>query len=78
MSEETKIVESQNQPKETPTEKNTETPQVEKAKEMTFTQDQLNNIIQQRLEAEKAKHQRQIDEVKKAEENALKQIKVKD
>ena len=36
--------------------------------ENTFTQEQLDNIIKQRLEAEKAKQQRQIDELKKAEE----------
>ena len=54
MSEETKIVESQNQPNES----TTETTVVEKAKEMTFTQEQLDNIIKQRLESEKSKHQR--------------------
>ena len=74
MSEETKIVESQNQTSES----TTETPKVEKAKEMTFSQEQLDNIIKQRLESEKAKHQRQIDEVKKAEENALKEKQIQE
>ena len=74
MSEETKIVESQNQPKES----TTETTVVEKAKEMTFTQEQLDNIIKQRLESEKSKHQRQLDEVKKAEENALKEKQIQE
>ena len=74
MSEETKIVESQNQTSES----TTETPIVEKAKEMTFSQEQLDNIIKQRLESEKAKHQRQIDEVKKAEENALKEKQIQE
>ncbi len=74
MSEETKIVESQNQTSES----TTETPIVEKAKEMTFTQDQLDNIIKQRLESEKSKHQRQLDEVKKAEENALKEKQIQE
>jgi len=74
MSEENKIVESQNQTSES----TTETPIVEKAKEMTFTQDQLDNIIKQRLESEKSKHQRQLDEVKKAEENALKEKQIQE
>ncbi len=74
MSEETKIVESQNQTSES----TTETPIVEKAKEMTFSQEQLDNIIKQRLESEKAKHQRQLDEVKKAEENALKEKQIQE
>ena len=74
MSEETKIVESQNQTSES----TTETPIVEKAKEMTFTQEQLDNIINQRLESEKSKHQRQLDEVKKAEENALKEKQIQE
>ena len=74
MSEEKKIVESQNQTSES----TTETPKVEKAKEMTFTQEQLDNIIKQRLESEKSKHQRQLDEVKKAEENALKEKQIQE
>ena len=61
MSEETKVVEPQNQ--QTETTENTEV-KVEKAKEMTFTQEQLDNIIKSRLESEKTKHQRQLDEVK--------------
>ena len=52
MSEETKAVEPQNQ--QTETTENVET-NVEKAKEMTFTQAQLDNIIKSRLEAENAR-----------------------
>jgi len=44
----------------------------------TFTQEQLDNIIKQRLEAEKAKQQRQIDELKKAEEEALKEKQIQE
>jgi len=44
----------------------------------TFTQEQLDNIIKQRLEAEKAKQQRQIDELKKAEEDALKEKQIQE
>ena len=73
MSEEKKVVEPQNQ-----TEEKTNETVVEKAKEITFTQQQLDNIIKQRLDAEKAKHQRQIDEAKKQEEELLKQKEVQD
>tara|TARA_Y100000593_G_C4291056_1_gene328249 strand:- start:26 stop:733 length:708 start_codon:yes stop_codon:yes gene_type:complete len=75
MSEETKVVEPQNQ--QTETNENTEV-KVEKAKEMTFTQEQLDNIIKSRLESEKAKHQRQLDEVKKQEEDVAKQKQIQD
>lgn len=75
MSEETKVVEPQNQ--QTETTENTEV-KVEKAKEMTFTQEQLDNIIKSRLESEKAKHQRQLDEVKKQEEDVAKQKQIQD
>ena len=67
MSEENKVVEPQNQQEET------KAPEVEKAKEMVFTQAQLDNIIKSRLDAEQKKHQRQLDEVKKKEEDALKE-----
>ena len=52
--------------------------EVEKAKEMTFNQAQLDNIIKSRLDAEKSKHQRQLDEVKKQDDEALKEKAVKD
>ena len=67
MSEENKVVEPQNQQEET------KAPEVEKAKEMVFTQAQLDNIIKSRLDAEQKKHQRQLEEVKKKEEDALKE-----
>ena len=75
MSEETKVVEPQNQ--QTETTENTEV-KVEKAKEMTFTQEQLDNIIKSRLESEKAKHQRQLDEVKKQQEDVAKKKQIQD
>tara|TARA_R100000353_G_C6482144_1_gene189484 strand:- start:281 stop:988 length:708 start_codon:yes stop_codon:yes gene_type:complete len=75
MSEETKAVEPQNQ--QTETTENVET-NVEKAKEMTFTQAQLDNIIKSRLEAEKAKHQKALDEQKKQEEEAFKQKQIEE
>jgi hypothetical protein len=62
---------------ETPTPKET-TVEVEKAKEQTFTQAQLDNIIKSRLEAEQRKHQRTLEDAKKAEEDALKEKEVKE
>ena len=61
----------------------TETPiveqtKVEAPKEQTFNQAQLDNIIKSRLEAEHKKHQRTLDEAKKAEQDALKEKEVKE
>ena len=39
---------------------------------VTFNQEDVDRIVKQRLEAEKSKHQRQLDEVKKQEEEILK------
>ena len=61
MSEEQKVNQTQNDAQEVVA-KETKTDEV---KEQTFTQQQLDNIIKQRLEAEKAKHQRILDEQKK-------------
>ena len=79
MSEETKVVEPTNQ--QTETEVKTETsaePVVEKAKEMTFTQQQLDNIIKQRLDAEQRKHNKALEETKKKEEEAFKQKQIEE
>jgi exonuclease VII large subunit len=75
MSEETKVVEPQTQPEqtETPTE-----PVVEKAKEMVFSQEQLDNIIKQRLDAEKKKNERVLEEQRKRDEEALKQKQIEE
>ena len=74
MSEEQKTVApaTQETPKEEPT------VEVTKAKEMTFTQDQLDNIIKSRLDAEQKKHQRMLDDAKKQEEDAAKEKLVKE
>ena len=63
----------------------TETPIIEetkvevaKPKEQTFYQAQLDNIIKSRLEAEHKKHQRTLDEAKKAEQEAFKEKEVKE
>ena len=72
MSEETKAVE------QTTENKHEETPVVEKAPEQTFTQAQLDTIIKSRLEAEKTKHQRQLDEQKKKDDELLKEKQLQD
>ena len=75
MSEENKVVEPQNQQAETTTAPETvET----KAKEMTFTQEQLDNIIKSRLDSEQKKHQRQLDEIKAKEEEAFKEKQIQE
>ena len=73
MSEENKVVEPENQQ----TEATSETVET-KAKEMTFTQEQLDNIIKSRLEAEKSRHQRQLDEQKKKDEEIAKEKQLQD
>ena len=72
MSEETKVVEPQTQQTETQTE-TTQTPEVEKAKEMVFTQQQLDNIIKSRLDAEKNKYEKKLQEEEKQRQEILKQ-----
>jgi exonuclease VII large subunit len=74
MSEETKVVEPQNQQ----TEAQANEPVVEKAPEVTFTQQQLDNIIKQRLDAEKKKSERLLEEQRKKDEEALKQKQIEE
>ena len=73
MSEENKVVEPENQQ----TEATTETVET-KAKEMTFTQEQLDNIIKSRLDSEQKKHQRMLDEMKAKEEEAFKEKQIQE
>ena len=72
MSQEQKVVAPETQQKEEPK------VEVEKAKEMTFTQAQLDNIIKSRLESEQRKHQKTLEEAKKKEEEALKEKEIKE
>ncbi len=74
MSEEQKVVAPQTQQTEAPKEE----VKLETPKQQTFTQEQLDNIIKSRLEAEKTKHQRQIDEVKRQEEEIAKEKQVQE
>ena len=72
MSEENKVVEPQNQ------QEKTNEPVVEKAPEVTFSQQQLDNIIKQRLDAEKKKNERILEEQRKKDEEALKQKQIEE
>ena len=74
MSEETKVVEPQTQQTETQASE----PVVEKAPEQTFTQQQLDNIIKQRLDAEKKKNERQLEETRKQAEEVEKQKQIQE
>ena len=44
----------------------------------TFNQEDVDRIVKQRLEAEKAKHQRQVDETRKKEEEILKEKQIQE
>jgi len=74
MSEETKVTVPETPTTETPTEE----VKVEAPKQQTFTQAQLDNIIKSRLDAEQKKHQRTLDDAKKAEQDAFKEKEVKE
>ena len=73
MSDENKVVEPQNQQEETAKPETTETAETTKAKEMVFTQDQLDNIIKSRLEAEQRKYEKKLQEEEKQKAEILKQ-----
>ena len=74
MTQETEVVQPKNEQTETPKEE----VKVEATKEQTFNQAQLDNIIKSRLEAENKKHQRTLEDAKKAEQEALKEKEVKE
>ena len=74
MSEETKVSQPQNDVQEAEV-KQTQTD--EKPKQ-SFNQDDVDRIVKQRLEAEKQKHQRMLDEQKKKEDEALKEKQIQE
>ena len=74
MTQETEVVQPKNEQTETPKEE----VKVEAPKQQTFTQAQLDNIIKSRLDAEQKKHQRTLDDAKKAEQEAFKEKEVKE
>ena len=70
---------SEEQKKEVAPEKQqTEEVKVEAPKQQTFTQEQLDNIIKARLESEKNKHRKHLEEIKQKEVEALKEKEVKE
>jgi len=73
MSQETEVVQPKNEQEEKKEEVKTEAP-----KEQTFTQDQLDNIIKTRLEAEKTKAQKMLEEEAKKKEELLKEQQLKE
>ena len=69
MSEETKAVAPETQQTEAPKEE----VKVEAPKQNTFTQEQLDNIIKSRLEAEQRKYEKKLQEEEKQKADLLKQ-----
>ena len=69
MSDDTQVNQPKNDVQEAEV-KETKTDEVKPS--VTFNQEDVDRIVKQRLEAEKSKHQRQLDEVKKQEEEILK------
>lgn len=74
MSEQEKV----NQPKNDAVVEQAKKTQTDNKPQPQFTQEQLDNIIKQRLEAEKSKFNRQLEEQKKAEEEAQKEKAIKE
>ena len=75
MSEDNKVNEPKNDVQEAEV-KQTQTDEIKE--EAKFTQTDMNRVVQQRLEAEKAKQQREIAEIKKKEEEILKEKQVQE
>ncbi len=73
MSQDTEVVQPKNEQVETKEEVKAEAP-----KEQTFTQEQLDNIIKTRLEAEKTKAQKMLEEEAKKKEELLKEQQLKE
>ena len=74
MSEETKAVAPETQQNETPKEE----VKVEETKQNTFTQEQLDNIIKSRLEAEKNKYEKKLQDEEKQKAELLKEQQLKE
>ncbi len=74
MSEETKAVAPETQQTETPKEE----VKVEEPKQNTFTQEQLDNIIKSRLEAEQRKYEKKLQEEEKQKAEILRQKQIEE
>jgi hypothetical protein len=75
MSEDTKVNQPQNDVQEAEV-KQTQTDEIKE--EPKFTQTDMNRVVQQRIEAEKAKTQRMLEEAKKKEEEIAKEKEIQD
>jgi hypothetical protein len=74
MSDDTQV----NQPKNDVQEAEVKQTQTDEKPTPTFNQEDVDRIVKQRLEAEKSKHQRMLDEAKKQEEEVLKEKEVQE
>jgi len=74
MSEETKVVAPQTQQTETPKEE----VKVEETKQNTFNQEQVDNMIKRRLEAEKNKYEKKLQDEEKQKAELLKEQQLKE
>ena len=74
MSDDTQV----NQPKNDVQEAEVKQTQTDEKPTPTFNQEDVDRIVKQRLEAEKSKHQRMLDEAKKQEEEMLKEKEVQE
>ena len=67
-----------NQPQNDVQEAEVKQTQTDEKPTATFNQEDVDRIVKQRLEAEKAKHQRMLDETKKKEEEILKEKQIQE
>jgi hypothetical protein len=74
MSDDTQV----NQPKNDVQEAEVKQTQTDEKPTPTFNQDDVDRIVKQRLEAEKSKHQRMLDEAKKQEEELVKEKQIQE
>ena len=74
MSDDTQV----NQPKNDVQEAEVKQTQTDEKPTPTFNQEDVDRIVKQRLEAEKSKHQRMLDEAKKQEEEILKEKEIQE
>ena len=74
MSDDTQV----NQPKNDVQEAEVKQTQTDEKPTPTFNQEDVDRIVKQRLEAEKSKHQRMLDEAKKQEEEILKEKQIQE
>ena len=74
MSDDTQV----NQPKNDVQEAEVKQTQTDEKPTATFNQEDVDRIVKQRLEAEKSKHQRMLDEAKKQEEELVKEKQIQE